>query len=59
MTQITPEMAQGLIKLLETIKSNSDKYPDWIDAVCTAQENLPPGTDNALASMAAIPAVVE
>ncbi|MNC63167.1 hypothetical protein D3C75_1132670 [compost metagenome] len=59
MTQITPEMAQGLIKLLETIKSNSDQHPDWIDAVCTAQEALPPGTENALASIAPIPAVVD
>lgn len=50
MQQITPAMAQGLIKLLETINSNSDKHPDWIDAVCTAYESMPPGTVEALAS---------
>ncbi|WP_131815897.1 MULTISPECIES: hypothetical protein [Pseudomonas] len=59
MTQITPAMAEGLIKLLDTIKSNTDKFPDWIDAVCTAQETLPPGTESALASLVAIAAKVK
>ena len=50
MKQIPPEMAKALISLLEVIDSNTDKYPDWIDAVCTAREQLPESTLEALKS---------
>jgi hypothetical protein len=53
MTQLTPEIAEGLRKLLKVIASNTDKYPDWIDAVCTAAEALPHGTTEALAHASA------
>jgi hypothetical protein len=55
MTQISPEMAQALIKLLTTIDEGNDKHPDWIDAVCTAREALPPDTVTVLASVSPIP----
>lgn len=50
MKHITPEMAEALFSLLEVIDSNTDKYPDWIDAVCTAREKLPASTLEALKS---------
>lgn len=51
MKQIPPEMAKALISLLEVIDSNNDKYPDWIDAVCSAREKLPESTFEALKSL--------
>lgn len=51
MKQIPPEMAKALISLLEVIDSNNDKYPDWIDAVCSAREKLPESTLEALKSL--------
>lgn len=54
MKNITPAMAKALVELLEIIDSNSDKYPDWINAVCTAAETLPPGTAEALATEASV-----
>lgn len=50
MKHITPEMAQALVSLLEVIDSNTDKYPDWVDAVCTAREQLPESTLETLKS---------
>lgn len=52
MRHISNEMAQALISLIEVIDSNNDKYPDWIDAVCTAREKLPETTLEALGKAA-------
>lgn len=50
---LTPVMAQSIIELLTTIGENSDRHPDWIDAVCSASEKLPPGTIESLKGLAA------
>lgn len=54
MKHIPPEMAKALISLLEVIDANNEKYPDWVDAVCTAREQLPESTIEALKSCAAM-----
>lgn len=38
---LSPETAKALLNLLTIIGENNDKYPDWIDAVCAAEEALP------------------
>lgn len=45
---INPKIASALIALLETIDGDNTQHPDWIDAVCTAREQLPEDTLEAL-----------
>lgn len=52
--QLSPEMAQALLDLLKVIDGDSATHPDWVDAVCTAREKLPPATTEVLASHAAV-----
>lgn len=52
MNTITHDMAQQLINLLDTIDAGTDQHPDWIDAVCTAREQLQAGTVEALRNVA-------